>query len=123
MQERKRDETQVIEECCRAITQAAQAFDLPFIRYESGSIETLIHVVDYNPGMTIIPEMHAMGLGEEQQGNLRQFKNCTAVREVSLVVGKDYVRRTMLNRIMEIVRSSVPKSMQNPELKAFVVDL
>ena len=110
-----------IERLCRL--KKTSAGDLPFIRYESGSIETLIHVVDYNPGMTIIPEMHAMGLGEEQQGNLRQFKNCTAVREVSLVVGKDYVRRTMLNRIMEIVRSSVPKSMQNPELKAFVVDL
>jgi LysR family hydrogen peroxide-inducible transcriptional activator len=45
------------------------------------------------------------------------------VREVSLVVSKDYVRKTMLNLVMEIVRSSVPKSMQNPELKAYVIDL
>lgn len=93
------------------------------IRYESGSIETLIHVVDYNPGITIIPEMHAMGLSEEKQENLRSFKDMTAVREVSLVVSRDYVRRTLLNRILEIIRRSVPKSMQNPDLKAFVVDL
>jgi LysR family hydrogen peroxide-inducible transcriptional activator len=93
------------------------------IRYESGSIDTLISVVDYNPGFTIIPEMHAMGLSEEKQENLRTFKNTTAVREISLVVSKEYVRKTLLNIILEIIRSSVPKSMQNPELKAFVVDL
>ncbi|MDR3261566.1 MAG: hydrogen peroxide-inducible genes activator [Tannerella sp.] len=93
------------------------------IKYESGSIDTLVHVVDYNYGITIIPEMHAMGLSEEQQGNLRAFKNLTAVREVSLVVSKEYVRKTMLNLILEIIRSSVPKAMQNPELKAYVVDL
>ncbi|MDR0543269.1 MAG: hydrogen peroxide-inducible genes activator [Dysgonamonadaceae bacterium] len=93
------------------------------IKYESGSIETLIHVVDYNPGITIIPEMHAMGLSEDKQENLRPFKNTTAVREVSLVVSNDYVRKTLLNRILEIIRESVPKSMQNPDLKAFVVDL
>ncbi|MDR2804031.1 MAG: hydrogen peroxide-inducible genes activator [Dysgonamonadaceae bacterium] len=93
------------------------------IKYESGSIETLIHVVDYNPGITIIPEMHAMGLSEDKQENLRPFKNMTAVREVSLMASNDYVRKTLLNRIMQIVRESVPKSMQNPELKAFVVDL
>jgi LysR family hydrogen peroxide-inducible transcriptional activator len=93
------------------------------IRYESGSIDTLINVVDYNPGITIIPEMHAMGLSEEKQENLRTFKNMTAVREVSLVVSKEYVRKTMLNLILDMIRSAVPKSMQNPDLKAYVVDL
>jgi LysR family hydrogen peroxide-inducible transcriptional activator len=95
----------------------------PSIKYESGNIETLIHVVDYNSGITIIPEMHAMGLSEEKQENLRTFKNRMAVREVSLVASKDYVRKTMLNEIMQIVCRSVPKSMQKPELKAYVVDL
>jgi LysR family hydrogen peroxide-inducible transcriptional activator len=93
------------------------------IKYESGSIDTLINVVDFNPGITIIPEMHAMGLSEEKQENLRPFKNLTAVREVILAVSKDYVRKTLLNIILEIIRNSVPKSMQNPELKEFVVDL
>ncbi|MDR3286309.1 MAG: hydrogen peroxide-inducible genes activator [Prevotellaceae bacterium] len=93
------------------------------IRYESGSIETLINVVDYNPGMTIIPEMHAMALSEERQENLREFKNLTAVREVSMIVSKEYVRKTMLKIILDIICNSVPKSMQNPELKQYVVQL
>jgi LysR family hydrogen peroxide-inducible transcriptional activator len=97
--------------------------DHPSVKYESGNIETLIHVVDYNSGITIIPEMHAMGLSEEKQENLRAFKNRTAVREISLAVSKDYVRKTMLNEIIQVIRSSVPKSMQDPELKTHVVDL
>ncbi|MDR2621922.1 MAG: hydrogen peroxide-inducible genes activator [Dysgonamonadaceae bacterium] len=94
-----------------------------FIKYESGSIDTLVHIVDYNHGITIIPEMHAMGLSEDKQENLRAFKNMTAVREVCLVVSKEYVRNVMLQIIIEIIKSSVPKSMQNPELKNYVVNL
>jgi LysR family hydrogen peroxide-inducible transcriptional activator len=67
--------------------------------------------------------MHAMGLSEEKQQNLRPFKNQTAVREVSVVVSADYVRRALLNAIVSIIKNAVPKSMQNPELKKFVVDL
>ncbi|MDR0728594.1 MAG: hydrogen peroxide-inducible genes activator [Prevotellaceae bacterium] len=110
-----------IERLCRMKRTASG--DVPSVRYESGSIDTLINVVDYNPGLTIIPEMHAMGLNEEKQENLRPFKNLTAVREVSVVVSKDYVRQAMLQVVLDVIRASIPKSMQNPALKAFVVDL
>ena len=93
------------------------------VRYEAGNINTLINVVDLNAGMTIIPEMSAMTLCEEQQENLKEFKDLTAVREVSLVVNKDYIRQNMLNKILEIIGDSVPRSMKNPELKQYVVDL
>jgi LysR family hydrogen peroxide-inducible transcriptional activator len=93
------------------------------VKYESGSIDTLIHIVDYNQGITIIPELHAMGLSEDKQENLRAFKNSTAVREVSLIVGRDYVRKSMLNIILKLIKSIVPKSMQDPALKTYVVDL
>ena len=93
------------------------------IRYEAGNIDTLINIVDLNQGLTVIPEMFAMGLSEDRQENLRPFKGLTAVREVSLVVSGEYVRKTMLNTITEIIKESVPKSMQNPALKKYIVDL
>jgi LysR family hydrogen peroxide-inducible transcriptional activator len=96
---------------------------LPGMKYEAGSIETLIHVVDYNSGITIIPEMHAIALDEERQENLRNIKNRIAVREVNLATGASYVRKALLNVILDIVRSSVPKSMQNPELKKFALGI
>ena len=90
-------------------------------RYESGSLDTLISIVDYNGGMTIIPEMAAMGLSEEKQSNLRNIKGNTSVREVSLVVSKDFVRHNVANAIVEMIKKSVPKSMQDPELKKYTV--
>ncbi|MDR0795474.1 MAG: hydrogen peroxide-inducible genes activator [Tannerella sp.] len=93
------------------------------IRYQARSINTLINVVDHNSGITVIPEMAAMSLSEEQQENLREFKGMTAVREVSLVVSKDFIRLNLLNTILGIIRETVPKSMKNPELKKFVVDV
>lgn len=93
------------------------------LKYESGSIETLIHVVDYNSGVTIIPEMHAITLDEERQENLRTLKNSLAVREINLATSGNYVRKAMLNAILNIVRTSIPKSMQNPDLKEFTVGI
>ncbi len=93
------------------------------VRYEAGSIDTLINIVDLNSGITVVPELSAMTLSEERQGNLREFKDITAVREVSLVVSKDYIRKKILDAILDIIGDSVPKSMKNKELKKFVVDL
>ncbi len=93
------------------------------VNYEAGSIDTLINVVDHNSGLTIIPEMSAMSLSEEKQGNLRILKGMPAYREVSLVISKEYVRKAMLNIILDTIRESVPQSMQNKKLKEYIVDL
>lgn len=93
------------------------------VHYESGSLDTLISIVDSNGGLTVIPEMMAMGLSEDRQGNLRRIKGVTAVREVSLVVHKNFVRQKMANSIMNIVKTVIPKSMQDPELKKYVVGI
>ncbi|MDR0394415.1 MAG: LysR family transcriptional regulator [Tannerella sp.] len=91
--------------------------------YESGSLDTLINIVDYNGGLTIIPEMTAMGLPEEKQNNLRKIKGDVSVREISLVVSRDFVRQKMAGAIVDMIKGAVPKSMLNPELKKFVIDV
>ena len=93
------------------------------VKYEAGSIDTLMNIVDLNYGITIIPELFAMGLGEEKQENLRPFKDTIAVREVNLVVSKEYVRKTILNKVLEDIKSSIPKSMRDPKLREYVIDL
>jgi len=92
-------------------------------KYEAGSIATLINIIDYNGGMTIIPEMSAMGLSEDKQDNLRKLKGTSKVREISLVVNKDFVRLKLANIIIEMIRNFIPKSMLDPELKKFTVDI
>ncbi len=100
-----------------------KSFSTEVGRYEAGSVDTLINIVDLNRGLTIIPEMTAMNLSEDRQANLRELKDLTAVREVSLMVGQEFVRKRMLEELISMVKASVPRSMQNPELKSFVIDL
>lgn len=110
-----------IERLCRQ--KQKNGNNLSNIKYQSGNIDTLIHIIDSNLGFTIIPEMHAMSLTEEQQDNLRPFKNRTAVREVVLICHVDYIRQTMLDAIVDIMKSAVPKSMLDQKLKKYVVEL
>lgn len=65
--------------------------------------------------------MTAMGLPEEKQGNLRKIKGDTSVREISLIVSRDFVRRKMAEAIVNMVKKSVPLSMQNPELSRHTI--
>ncbi len=82
----------------------------------------MLNVVDVNPGLTIIPEMHAMALPEDRQDSLREFKDTIAVREVILLVNKNNAKLAMQRCIIDIVKESVPKSMLNPDLKKYVTD-
>jgi hypothetical protein len=40
-----------------------------------------------------------------------------------MFVSHDYVYKRLLTNILDIMKAAVPKSMQNPELKKFVVEL
>jgi LysR family hydrogen peroxide-inducible transcriptional activator len=91
--------------------------------YQAGSIDTLINIVDSNQGATVIPELAAMKLTEDQQDNLRDFKDLTAVREVSLVVHCDFVRHRMMSEIIQLIKKVIPPSMQDAQLKKYLVDL
>jgi len=91
--------------------------------YEAGSIDTLIHIVDQNDGLTVIPEMALKNLSESQMKNVRPFKNSTPVREVSLITRKEFFRERLLNIIIDEVKLAVPKSMQDEAMKKYVVPL
>lgn len=53
--------------------------------FESGSIDTLIRMVDVRGGFTIVPELIIPYLREEQKKNLRWFKDPIPARQISIV--------------------------------------
>ncbi|MGL5959966.1 MAG: LysR substrate-binding domain-containing protein [Bacteroidales bacterium] len=91
--------------------------------YQGGSIDTLINIVDENGGYTIIPELHSELLSEQQQKNLRELVEPSVVREISLVVRRDFVKERALNILAEAIKAIVPESMINPRLKKFAIHL
>lgn len=85
-----------------------------FLEYEAGSIETLRRMVEINDGITILPELATTGLRSSQQQLLRQFRPPAPMREVSLVVHRDFAKKKLVEIFrVEIVNSLPDKVKKN----------
>jgi len=80
--------------------------------YEAGSIETLRRMVDLNDGITIIPELATLDMTARQQNHLRHFKHPAPVREVSIVVHRDYVKKKLIEVFKNQILASVPEKVK-----------
>jgi len=84
--------------------------------YEAGSFETLRRMVDLHDGITILPELATMDFTKNQMKLIRRFKNPAPMREVSIVVHRDFVKKRLVEVLREeIMRSIPPKIRQNKD--------
>jgi len=91
--------------------------------YEAGSIDTLIKIVDKNGGYTVIPELHRPFLTENQLKNVREITSPPAVREVSILIRKDFVKERMINAVANTIKKIIPPQMLDERLKKFSIRL
>jgi len=80
-------------------------------QFESGSLETLTKLVDTEGGATLIPELAALDLNEQQSKQLVQFGEKPLYREVSLVFSRNFVKAKLLKLLEEKIKASVPNYM------------
>lgn len=92
-------------------------------RYEAGNIDTLVRIVDENGGFTIIPELHINYLNDSQRQNVRALVRPDVVREISLVIRKDFVRERILNEIAAAIKKVIPDEMLDSGLKQYSIKL
>ncbi|RPI66103.1 MAG: hydrogen peroxide-inducible genes activator, partial [Ignavibacteriales bacterium] len=78
------------------------------LHYEAGSIETLINLVDKYEGVTIVPHLAMLSLKHAQKKKIKEFANPKPVREISLVVGKNFARTKLLEKLREEIISKIP---------------
>src|SRR6201985_2535402 len=85
--------------------------------YEAGSLETLRRMVELNDGITILPELAAMDLTKKQSELVRHFKRPAPMREVSLVVHRDFVKQRLVQALREEIGQVMPEEVrQNKNL-------
>ncbi len=90
--------------------------------YEAGSLETLRRMVELNDGVTILPELAAMDLSTKQRQLIRHFKKPAPMREVSLVVHRDFIKQRLVQALKEeIIRSIPDKVRQNKNLNVIPI--
>jgi len=87
------------------------------LTYNTGSVETLIRMVDRNDGATLVPELALLELSNKQLSKVRNFKSPEPVREISLVTHKNFIKKRMLNAFKEEILAVIPKTMKQRKKK------
>lgn len=87
------------------------------LTYNTGSVETLIRMVDMNNGATLLPELALEELSNKQLSKVRYFKSPEPVREISLVTHKNFIKKRMLNALKDEILLVIPKTMKQKKKK------
>jgi LysR family hydrogen peroxide-inducible transcriptional activator len=90
------------------------------LEYNTGSVETLVRMVDLNGGATLLPELAIAELNAKQLNKVRYFKPSEPVREISLVTHKNFIKKRMLNALQEEILAIIPKAMKQKKKKDVV---
>ena len=93
-----------------------------FFEYEAGSIETLRRMVELNDGITILPELATMDLRSSQLQLLREFKHPAPMREVSLVVHRDFVKKKLVEIFRKEILLSIPENIKKNRGEIIPID-
>ncbi len=70
---------------------------------QSGSFETLIKLSNEGLGMTLLPYLHTLDLGENMKINLRYFQEPSPAREVSLIYNKSELKMQIINALQDVI--------------------
>ena len=71
--------------------------------FESGTLETLMHIVDNTSAITIIPQMAISTISEEKQKQVKMLANGTLSRKITLAVRRTYVKESIIKTLKEAV--------------------
>ena len=80
--------------------------------YEAGSIETLRRMVELNDGITIIPELATLDMPLKQRQLIRYFKKPAPVREVSLVVHRNFIKKKLIDVLKSEILLTIPEKLR-----------
>jgi len=108
--------------CLRAqVLELCERVEKPFsasnrIHFVAGSLEGLIRHVRKNSGSTLFPFLATLDLKEADKMHLRAFSDPIPFRKVGLVVRKNYARRAMLKKAVEIIQQQITPLLFNENL-------
>lgn len=81
------------------------------LAYHLGSVETFMRMVESGKGVTFIPELAVLQLGDAQKELVRSFAIPCPTRQVVLLTNKNFIRHTLLEVLVKEIKLSVPKEM------------
>jgi len=79
--------------------------------FETGSIETLIKMVDLQGGYTLIPEMAISNIPPEKRDQVKWIEGKSQVREISIAVYRNYAKQRLVEILKKSIKAELPGSM------------
>lgn len=90
------------------------------LEYNTGSIETLIRMVDMNNGVTILPELSIQDFQTKQLDKVRYFKSPEPSREISLVTHQNFIKKRLIKALEQEILLVISKRMKSKKKKEIV---
>ncbi|QZE13327.1 hydrogen peroxide-inducible genes activator [Halosquirtibacter laminarini] len=84
-------------------------------KFDGGSLETIIKIVDREGGFTLIPELAGLDLIKSHSDQVLCFSDYTPLREVAVVYTRHYTKRKIIDLIAKKITDSIPKRMRNKD--------
>lgn len=84
------------------------------IKFNSGSLETLINLIRSGQGFTLLPELATLHLSQEEKDrSLRKFRKPIPTREVSFVHSRSFLKQDIIDALQGEIVSNLPKSIRS----------
>jgi LysR family hydrogen peroxide-inducible transcriptional activator len=82
------------------------------VEFETGSLESLIALVDQGLGYTLLPELAAATLDGEQRKRCHRIVPAAPVREIGMVYHPAFVRPSLLEKSAEAIVAGLPEKVR-----------
>lgn len=79
------------------------------LNFKTGSLETIIKLVDKYRGITLIPDLVTLDMTDAQKSKVRRFDGSKPQREISLVCEASYPRKAIVEALKETILACLPK--------------
>jgi len=98
----------------------------PALNYKTNNIESLCRIVEFQGGVTFIPELSTLHIGPQREDLLKPISKQNPVREISLVYLPNTQQNTNIANLAEVIKNNIPSHMlergKGDVIKTDVVD-
>ncbi len=79
------------------------------LKFESGSLSTLMTMVEQQSGYTLLPELATINLSKQQADRIRPFSFPAPQREISMVAHRSYIKRKLIGLLRNEIMENLPE--------------
>lgn len=84
------------------------------LNYKSGTVDTLVKLVDNNQGISFLPQLVTLGLSDQQRQHLWQIEEPVPIRSVGLLIHRHFVKKKILYLLKEAIQQHIAPYLSSP---------